>query len=109
MATDPDKTVKVATWPVPTIKKTQQFLRFASYYRRFLKDFAQIACPLHHLTEKTASFVWIPEYQDAFDRLWICLCSAPVLAYPDFRKLDTDASNTGIGVVLAQVDEDGRK
>ena len=33
VATDPDKTAKVATWPVPTTKKdTQQFLGFASYY-----------------------------------------------------------------------------
>ena len=113
VATDPDKTAKVATWPVPTTKKeTRQFLGFASYYRRFLKDFAQIARPLHRLTEKTASFVWTPECQDAFDRLRRCLCSAPVLAYPDFRKpfiLDMDASNMGIGGVLAQVDEDGRE
>ena len=53
--TDPDKTAKVATWPEPTTKReTRQFLGFASYYRRLLRDFAQIARPLHRLTEKTA-------------------------------------------------------
>ena len=58
VATDQDKTAKVATWPVPTIKKeTQQFLGFASLYRRFLRGFARIARLLHRLMEKTASFV----------------------------------------------------
>ena len=113
VATDPDKTAKVATWPAPTTKKeTQQFLGFAGYYRRFLRDFAQIARPLYRLTEETASFVWTPECQDAFDKLRERLCSATLLAYPDFQKpfiLDTDASNTGIGGVLSQLDDEGRE
>ena len=51
VATDPSKTKKVADWPVPTTpKEVQQFLGFANYYRRFVKDFATIARPLHRLT-----------------------------------------------------------
>ena len=97
---------------MPTTKEIQQFLGFASYYRRFLRDFAQIASPLHRLMGKTALFVWTPECQDAFDKLREHLCSAPVLAFPDFQKpfiLDTDASNTGIGGVLSQLDDEGRE
>ena len=113
VATDPEKTAKVATWPVPTCKReTQQFLGFANYYRRFIKDFAQLARPLHRLTEKTAPFTWNGECQTSFDQLRKCLCSAPVLAYPDFSRafiLDTDASDTGIGGVLSQLDENGRE
>ena len=47
---DPAKIEKVLEWPVPTDrKKLQRFLGFAGYYRRFVKDFARIAGPLHEL------------------------------------------------------------
>ena len=108
---DPKKTEKVAKWPAPTSKKeVQQFLGLANYYRRFVKDFASIAKPLHRLTERTAKFEWTSECQLAFDRLRQGLVTAPVLAFPDFTRpfiLDTDVSDTGIGAVLSQSMEDG--
>ena len=111
VSTDPAKINKVARWPTPqSAKEVQQFLGLAGYYRRFVQDFATIAKPLHHLTEKTARFEWTPECQEAFLKLRQRLCSAPILAFPNFSKpfiLDTDASNTGIGGVLSQLDETG--
>ena len=113
IATDPAKIEKVATWPVPISRRdVQQFVGLASYYRRFVKDFACIARPLHHLTERTSSFVWTADCQSAFDELRQRLCSAPILAYPDFSRqfiLDTDASDVGIGAVLSQVDDEGHE
>ena len=113
VSTDPSKTKKVADWPVPTTpKEVQQFLGFANYYRRFVKDFATIARPLHRLTEKNNSFQWTPECQLSFEQLRNQLVSAPILAYPDFTKefvLDTDASDVGIGAVLSQVTEKGER
>jgi transposase InsO family protein len=113
VSADPDKIAKVADWPVPTSKReAQQFLGFANYYRRFIKGFAELARPLHRLTERTSSFAWTTECQNSFDQLRMCLCSSPILAYPDFRKpfiLDTDASDTGIGGVLSQIDDEGRE
>ncbi len=56
VATDPAKIEKVARWPVPrTTKEVQQFVGFASYYRRFIKNFAETTKPLHRLTERTKS------------------------------------------------------
>ena len=87
VATDPSKTEKVTTWPTPkSVRVTQQFLGFAGYYRRFVKDFAQIGQSLHRLTERPTNFVLIAECQDAFDELRRCLTSAPILAYPDFSR-----------------------
>ena len=110
VATDPEKTDKVAAWPVPTCKReVQQFLRFANYYRHFIRDFAQLARPLHRLTEQTAPFLWSENCQESFDMLRRGLSSSPVLAYPDFTRLDTDASDVGIGGVLSQLDDEGRE
>jgi len=109
---DPDKTQRVREWPTPTtIKETQQFLGLASYYRRFIMDFATIASPLHKLTEKRSEFRWTSQCQEAFDCLKCRLVSAPILALPDWSQsflLDTDASDTGIGAVLSQV-QDGKE
>ena len=110
IATDPEKIRKVETWPVPTSAwEVQRFLGFANYYRKFIRSFATIARPLHCLTERTAKFQWSPECQLAFEDLRSKLATTPVLAHPDFSKpfiLDTDASDTGIGAVLSQLDDE---
>ena len=82
------------------------------YYRRFIKDFANIAKPLHRLTENASKFVWTTDCQQAFGKLRLLLSQAPVLAHPNFKNsftLDTDASDNGIGAVLSQIGEDGEE
>ena len=110
---DPANTERVASWPVPnSIKEVQQFLGMAAYYRRFIKDFANIAKPLHRLTERMSRFDWTNECQAAFEELRQRLSTAPVMAHPNFELqfiLDTDASNTGLGAVLSQVGPDGKE
>lgn len=63
VATEPAKVEAVSTWPVP-MNKTQlrSFLGLASYYRRFIKNFAAIVTPLHSsLTVGNEKiFVWTP-------------------------------------------------
>ena len=45
---DDDNVKAVSTYPVPrTIKELKQFLGLTNYYRRFIKDYAHIAEPLH--------------------------------------------------------------
>ena len=107
IATDPSKTSKITKWPIPTtVQQVQQFLGLASYYRKFIKDFATVAKPLHRLTEQGRPFRWTEDCASAFAELKLRLTSAPILTYPDFQLpfiLDTDASNTGVGAVLSQV------
>ena len=67
---------------------------------------------MHRLTEKNAHFKWTSQCQATFELLKQCLITAPVLAYPNYRKpfiLDTDASDAGIGAVLSQIDDNGRE
>ena len=109
MEPDPQKVAAVHDWTTPTnVSDLRSFLGLASYYRRYIPRFADIAAPLHHLTEKGATFRWDPACQTAFDTLKEKLTQAPILTYPEFLpssepfSLQTDASAVGIGVVLEQ-------
>ena len=107
VSTDPKKIEAVRTWPSPqTAKDVKSFLGLCSYYRRFVRDFSDIARPLYKLTEGQGEFRWTSECEDAFRRLKALLTTAPILAFPTTDGLfilDTDASNIGLGVVLSQV------
>lgn len=109
ISTDIEKVQAVKEWPTPkTVKEIRSFLGLCSYYRRFIKNFAEIAKPLHQLTEKGKQFLWTEKCEDAFSTLKEKLVSSPILAYPKEEGmfiLDTDACDTGIGAVLSQVQE----
>lgn len=77
---DPVKTEKVKEYPAPTdVTSLRQFLGLASYYRRFVKNFAKIAAPLHSLTRKNMVFQWLEACEAAFCQLKELLVTAPVL------------------------------
>ncbi|CAM4709930.1 unnamed protein product [Lepidochelys kempii] len=98
----------IQKWPVPKSKKqVQSFLGLASYYRRFVPQYSQIAASLTDLTKKKQpnAVQWTEECQKAFNQLKATLMSDPVLRARDFDKLfllTTDASEHGVGVVLMQ-------
>ena len=103
---DPIKVAAIRDFPQPTnLKSLKSFLGFVSYYRHFIPNFSSVTGPLHLLTRKDASFLWTSSCQEAFELLKRLLTKTPVLAYPDFEQsfiLETDASGTGLGAVLAQ-------
>ena len=104
---DPQKIESVKNWPVPSsVSEVRSFLGLAGYYRRFIPSFSSIATPLTRLTRKGKRFKWSDACQEAFENLKEKLITAPVLSYPDRDSvfvLDTDASDTGIGAVLSQI------
>ena len=91
--------------------EVRSWLGFSSYYRKFIKGYAEIAKPLYKLEEKSAKFEWTTQCNDAFNKLKTALITVPVLAYPSVNKdnfvLDCDASNVGIGAVISQTGDDG--
>ena len=111
---DPSKTEKVQHFPVPyDVTSVRQFIGLASYYRRFVPDFARIAAPLHALTRKNVVFKWSGACAMAFQQLKEALITAPILACPKFGPgvefvLETDASGVGLGAVLSQLQDDGQ-
>ena len=110
---DPVKIERVQCYPTPTdATQVRQFLGLASYYRRFMPDFAKVSGPLRALTKKNAIFLWTTECERAFSELKHLLTTSPVLAYPRFGPsqsfiLETDASGVSLGAILSQVQEDG--
>ena len=111
VAPDPEKVAAVAKFAVPgNLTALREFLGLASYYRRYVENFATIASPLHRLTRKNIPFEWNADCDIAFQRLKTLLCKAPVLATPNFSckfQLHTDASYEGLGAVLEQEQADG--
>ena len=107
LACDPEKLSAVQNWHEPNrVKAVRQFVGFVGYYRRFVKNFAEIADPLVALTRKGVPFVWADEQQTAFDAPRASLLSAPIFGFPtekDRFVLDMDASLFAIGGVLSQI------
>jgi hypothetical protein len=105
--TDPAKIESVTNWPIPkNVRQVQSFISLCSYYRRYVRNFADIARPLHKLTEKNVKFEWTDSCQESFDTLKRALTTAPILGYltcEDKFIIDCDASNDGMGGILSQV------
>ena len=104
----PTNVTKVVDWPTPkTAKQVKQFVAMASYYRRYVRNFASTARPMVDLTKKGKKFLWSEACEYAFNSLKRALISADVMGYPLNEAgefiLDVDASDLGIGAVLHQV------
>ena len=116
----PAKIETVNTWPRPkTVHDVRQFVGLATYYRRFIRDFAKICVPLHELLKESDTtlrkkrfrpIVWSEACESAFRKVKELLASAPVLKQPDRNKpyvIETDASEWALGMVLMQRDDEG--
>ena len=92
--------------PPKNATEVRSFLGLGGYCRRYIKNFAAIADPLHALARKDAVFHWSSECLDAFDRLKTLLTSSPITAFPDFSLpfcLYMDGATAGLGAILTQV------
>jgi len=107
-----EKVEGVLNWPVPrNVKEVQKFLGLTNYYRRFIKDFARIAVPLHMLVRKEQRWKWEKKQEEMFERLKAVFTTEPILAILDINKeirVETDASDYAIEGVLSTKYEDGK-
>ena len=100
-----EKVDGVLSWPEPkNMKDVRKFLGFTNYYRRFIKDFTQVARPMNILMRKNVKWQWRKKQQQAFDKLKGIFTTRPVLAALDLDKefrVEADASNYATGKVLS--------
>jgi len=80
-----EKVEGVLEWKSPkSLVEVQQFLGFAKFYRRFIRDYSQIAWPLTELTKGDGkSWTWTNEAEQAFTELKHRFTTAPILAHFD--------------------------
>jgi len=103
---NPAKIEAIKDFPRPeSATQLRGFLGMASFFRKFVKNFADIARPLHNLLKKDADVEkdWSEEHDLAMEELKERLVTAPVLTHDDGTsplELCTDASSKGLGAVL---------
>ena len=104
---DPEKVKAVQNFPeAQNQTDVKSFLGLCSHYRRYIKNFAIIARPMHKAGETRSSFTWTEETQEALEVLKNYLSSTPILPFPDVKEpfiLYTDATLTAMAAVLTQV------
>ena len=82
-----EKVEEVLNWLAPrNIKEVQKFLGLANYYRRFIKDFARIAAPLHVLVRKEQKWKLEKKQEEVFEKLKVVFTIEPILAIPDINR-----------------------
>ncbi|EFP06104.1 hypothetical protein CRE_05815 [Caenorhabditis remanei] len=108
---NPAKVKSIKEFPVPkTPTGVRAFLGMTNYFRKFIRQFAELAAPLHDLTKKDQQFVWEEKHQESFDQLKAALCCTPVLQAPRAGfpfVIESDASSIAVGALLLQTGEDG--
>ena len=71
-----------------------------------MKNYTQIASPLHHGSQKENHFRWTAECEEAFLHIKLKLMNAPILAFPQLDVpfiLESDAIDSGLGMVLSRI------
>ena len=91
--------------PPLSVKGIRRFLGHAGFYRRFIKDFSQIAKPLSNLLVQGTPFEFDAQCMCAFSMLKDKLVLTSIVVGPDWFfpfELMCDASDYVIGAVLGQ-------
>ncbi|GBG61615.1 hypothetical protein CBR_g22412 [Chara braunii] len=108
---DDAKVASIRNWPRPqSVTETRSFLGMTGYDRNFAKNYSIVVALLTDLTRLDTPWDWTDRCEAAFRHLKHVLTHHEVFKLPDPDKpfiVTTDASQFGIGAVLAQ--QEGKK
>ena len=107
----PSKVRAVMEVPCPSNpKQLNAYLGLITYYAKFLPNLSSLLTPLYKLLQKDNTWKWGEEQQHVFEKSKELLTSSNLLIHFDPKLqivLACDASNYGIGAVLAHRMADG--
>ena len=73
----------IRDWATPqNVTDVRSFLGFTNYYRRYIRNYSDIAGPLTDLTKKEMVWQWGPYQKNAFAAMKEAFCRAPILIIP---------------------------
>ena len=104
------KVEAILNFPRPNSKKTlYSWVSLASYFQRFLPNFAHIVSVLTDLLRKTVHFHWLEKAETAFVKIKQKMASSPILITPHFDLqflVACDCSNVALGACLFHIIDD---
>ena len=98
--------------PPKTLTGVQSFIGFANFYNSYIPEFSKHTFHLRQLIKEKTKIKWSDKAQRAWNNLRELIVNAPILAYPRLNQpfiLSTDASKSGVGSILSQVNEKGEE
>ncbi|GJV46847.1 reverse transcriptase domain-containing protein [Tanacetum coccineum] len=103
---DKAKIESISKLPYPTnVKAIRSFLGHAGFYRRFIKDFSEVARPMTQILVKDAPFNFSEKCIQAIDKMKQELTRTPIMIKPDWLlpfEIMCDAIDYVVGAVLGQ-------
>ncbi|GBG73413.1 hypothetical protein CBR_g16129 [Chara braunii] len=105
------KIAMIRDWPTTrTLAELRSFLGLTNYYRKFVRNFSNIAAPLRQLLKKATIWQWDKDCTSVLKKFKRTLIEYPVLKVADPSLpfvVTTNVSQHGIGVVLQQDGDNG--
>jgi hypothetical protein len=84
VAVDPNKVKSIMERPTSKdVSDIRYFMCLAGYYRRFIKGFSKIGCPITALQKKVTKFFWTSKCEEIFQELKYLLTHALMLKIKD--------------------------
>jgi hypothetical protein len=113
LSADTRKTSAIDNFPEPTtVNELQRFMGMVNQLGKFVPDLAVTTEPMRQLLRKDTQWCWGESQQRSFQNVKDLLTSTSILAHYDPKRptiVAADASATGIGAVLIQIQDDGNR
>jgi hypothetical protein len=104
---DPTKIAVIVNLPPPKLVcQLRETLGHTGYYKKFIKEYAQITVLMEKLLRKDNKFQWNEDCQHGLDTLKEKMVTAPILVFPYWEKtfhVHVDALAITLGGILVQL------